>query len=96
MEVVLGDDSAVRVVGRGTITFQRESMSPMILRGVLYVPGLKKNLISVSMIEDRGLRVSFLDGHVCVFPKTAVPSASTPLESDVGNCTSSCFSPNML
>ena len=31
VEVVLGDDSAVRVVGRGTITFQRESRSPMVL-----------------------------------------------------------------
>ena len=52
VEVVLGDDSAVRAVGRGTITFQRESMSPMVLRDVLYAPGLKKNLVSVSMIED--------------------------------------------
>ena len=51
-------------------------MSPMTLRDVLFVIGLKKNLISVSMIEDRGLGVSFLDGHVHVFPKTAGPSAS--------------------
>ena len=71
MEVVLGDDTVVRAVGRWIITFQRESMSPMILRDVLYVPGLRKNLISVSMIEDRGLGVSFLDRHVRVFPKTA-------------------------
>ena len=76
MEVVLGDDTIVRAVGHGTITFQRESMSPMILRDVLYVPGLKKNLVSVSMIEDRGLGVSILNGHVRVFPKTAGPSAS--------------------
>ena len=76
VEVVLGDDTIVRVVGHGTITFQRESMSPMILRDVLFVPGLKKNLISISMIEDRDLGVSFMDGHVRVFPKTAGPFAS--------------------
>ena len=76
VEVVLGDDTVVRAVGRGTITFQRESTSPMILSHVLYVPGMTKNLISVSMIEDRDLGLSFLDGHVCVFPKTAGPSAS--------------------
>ena len=58
------------------MTVVRESMSPMILRDVLFVPGLKKNLISVSMIEDRGLGVSFLDGNLRVFPKTARPSAS--------------------
>ena len=51
-------------------------MSPMTLRDVLFVHGLKNNLISISMIEDRGLGVSFLDGHVCVFPKTVRPSAS--------------------
>ena len=76
VEVVLGDDTVTKAVGHGTITFHRESMSPMILRDVLYVPGLKKNLISVSMIEDRGIGVSFLDGHVRVFPKTAGPSVS--------------------
>ena len=37
---------------------------------------MKKNLISVAMIEDRGLGVSFLDGHVRVFLKTIGPSAS--------------------
>ena len=79
VEVVLGDDSVVRAVGRGTINFHRESMSPMVLRDVLYVPGMKKNLVSVSMIEDRGLGVSFLDGHVRVFPKTAGPPASVAI-----------------
>ena len=74
VEVVLGDATVVRVVERGTITFQRESMSPMTLRDVLFVPGMKKNLILVSMIEDKGLGVSFLDGHVGVFPNTIVPS----------------------
>ena len=76
VEVALGDEIVVRLVGRGTITFQRESMSPMVLRDVQYVPGLKKNLLSVSMIEDRGLGVFFLDEHVHVFHKTAGPSAS--------------------
>ena len=51
-------------------------MSPMVLRDVLYVPEVKKSLVLVSMIEDQGLGVSFLDGHVHMFPKTAVPSTS--------------------
>ena len=93
VEVVLGDDSVVRVVGRGTITFQRESMSPMVLRDVSYVPGLKKNLVSVSMIEDRGLGVSFLDGHVCVFPKTAEPSTSYTIGVKCGKLYKPLFQP---
>ena len=79
VEVVLGDDLVVSAVGRGTITFQRESMSPMVLWDVLYVPGLKKNLVSVSMIKDQGLGVSFLDGHVHMFPKTAGTFASVSI-----------------
>jgi hypothetical protein len=59
LEVVLGDDRVVKAVGSGTISFQRESQPPMLLRDVLYVPGLKKNLISVSTIEERGYEVLF-------------------------------------
>ena len=55
LEVVLGDDTVVRAVGRGIVRFDRESMEPMLLRDVLYMLGLKKNLVLVSMIEDRGL-----------------------------------------
>ena len=64
VEVVLGDDTSLRSTRCVTITFQRESMSPMTLTDMLFVPGLKNNLISVSMIEDMGLGVSFLYGHI--------------------------------
>jgi hypothetical protein len=69
LEVVLGDDSVVKAVGSGTISFQRESLPPMFLRDVLYVPVLKKNLVPVSTIEDRGYEVLFHDGHVLLYPK---------------------------
>jgi hypothetical protein len=66
---VLGDDRVVKAVGSGTVSFQRESLPPMLLREVLYVPGLKKNLVSVSAIEERGYEVLFRDGQVLLFPK---------------------------
>jgi hypothetical protein len=69
LEVVLGDDRVVKAVGSGTVSFQRESLPPMLLREVLYVPGLKKNLILVSAIEERGYEVLFCDGQVFLFPK---------------------------
>ena len=92
----MGDESVVSAVGRGTITFQRESMSPMGLQDVLYVPGLKKNLVSVSMIEDQGLGVSFIDGHVHMFPKTAGPSASVAIGARCGKLYRLLFQPHML
>jgi hypothetical protein len=39
------------------------------LRDVLYVLGSKKNLVSVSTIEDRGYEVLFRNGHVLLYPK---------------------------
>ena len=71
LEVVLGDDSMVKAVGGRTISFQRESLPPMLLRDVLYVSGLKKNLVSISTIEDRGYEVLFRDGHVLLYPKVS-------------------------
>jgi transposase InsO family protein len=68
-EVVLGDDRVVKAVGSGIISFQRESIPPMLLNDVLYVPGLKKNLISISTIEERSYEVLFCDGQVLLFPK---------------------------
>jgi hypothetical protein len=59
----------VKAVGSGTVSFQRESLPPMLSRDVLYVHGLKKNLISVSTIEERGYEVLFRDGQVLLFPK---------------------------
>jgi hypothetical protein len=48
----------------------------MLVRDVLYVPGLKKNLISISTIEDREYEVLFRDGKVLLYPKgSSVTSA---------------------
>jgi hypothetical protein len=68
VEVVLGDDREVKVAGCGTVSFRRESLPPMILTEVLYVLGLKENLVSVSTIEEKGYEVLFCDGQVILFP----------------------------
>ena len=76
MSVILGDDSVVRAVGTGTVGFERESQTPLLITDVLHVPGLKKNLISVSSIEDKGFDVLFRDGQVLMYPKgSSVTSA---------------------
>ena len=69
VEVVLGDDRVVKVVGCGTVSFQRESLPPMKLTEVLYVSGLKKNFVSVSTIEEKAYEVLFHDGKVLLFPR---------------------------
>ena len=58
VQVELGDDRIIRVVGRATLSFQRESHPPLRFQDVYYL-GLRKNLISISTTEDRGFEVHF-------------------------------------
>jgi len=58
----MGDDRRCSATGLGTITFQREKGAPLTLRDVIYVLGLKKNLVSVTMLEDRGYDAVFSKG----------------------------------
>jgi hypothetical protein len=69
LEIVLGNNTIVRAARCGTISFQRELRPPMVFRDVLYVPRIKKNLISFSTIQDRGFEVSFRGDEVLIHPK---------------------------
>jgi hypothetical protein len=53
IDISLGDDRVV------TVAFRRENLPPILFTDVLFVPGMKKNLISVSTLQDRGLEVTF-------------------------------------
>ena len=70
IHIEMGDDGKYSAAGIGTITFERESCEPFILKYVMYVPGMKKNLVSVTMLEDRGYDVVFSDGKVFMRHKT--------------------------
>jgi hypothetical protein len=62
MCIDMGDDGRYSATGIGTITFQRESGKPFQLKFFMHVPGLKKNLVSVAMLEDIGYDVVFSSG----------------------------------
>jgi hypothetical protein len=47
IDISLGDDRVVTVAGIDTVAFRRESLPPISFTDVLFVPGMKKNLISV-------------------------------------------------
>jgi hypothetical protein len=93
LEIVLGDDTIVRVSIRGTISFQRECMSPLVFRDVLYVSGLKKNIISVSSIQDRGLYVSLKGTKVLIHPKGSSVTSSRMIGTRKGNLYRLFFQP---
>ena len=43
----------------------------MKMKNVLFVLGLKKNLLSISALDAKGMRVSFVDGQVLLWPRAA-------------------------
>jgi hypothetical protein len=44
-------------------------LPPISFTDVLFVPGMKKNLISVSTLQDRGLEVLFRGTEVLIYPR---------------------------
>ena len=59
VHIEMGDDGRYSATSIRTISFERESGKPFILKDVMHVPRLKKNLISVAMLEDKGYDVVF-------------------------------------
>ena len=58
----MGDDGIYNATEIGNITFERELGKPFMLKYVMHVPGLKMNLVSVAMLEDKGYDVAFSEG----------------------------------
>jgi hypothetical protein len=68
-KVSLGDDYQYPIKGMGESTYKLDSGTPMRMKDVLYVPGLTKNLLSISALHKKGFRVAFIDGEVLMWPK---------------------------
>eukprot|EP00253_Pinus_taeda_P010483 PITA_10483 len=62
--IAMGNDQKYSVSGVGTVIFQREHGAHLTLIDVKYVPGLKRNLVSIVMLEDRGYDVVFSKGNI--------------------------------
>jgi len=69
LQIELGDNGRYQVKGTGSISFQLVCNNTLTLGKVLLVPGLKKNLISVSALEDKGMRIAFMKGKILMWPK---------------------------
>jgi len=69
--VELGDDSKHVVKGIGEASLQLDSGNCFLIKYIFFVQNLKKNLLSISSLEDKGFRVDFLDGQVLMWPKNS-------------------------
>ena len=52
LEIILGDNATYPVKGIGIFTLHLNTGQTLHLQEVLYVPDLKKNLVSISIMED--------------------------------------------
>jgi hypothetical protein len=68
-KVTLGDDYQCPIKGVGESNYKLNSRTPMKMKDVLYIPGLTKNLLSMSSLEKKGFGISFIDGEVLMWAK---------------------------
>ena len=59
-KVKLGDP----IKGSGEASYKLNSGKYLKMNDVLYVPGLEKNILSISALDAKGMRVAFIDGQV--------------------------------
>jgi hypothetical protein len=69
LHVVHGDNARYNVKEGGTSTLQLYSGIPLQLSEVLYVPGMKRNLVSISSLEDKDYKVTFSEGKFLAWHK---------------------------
>ena len=68
-KVSLGDGYQYPIKGIGESSYKIDSGTSMNMKEVLHVPGLKKNLLSISALDKKGYRVSFIDGKLLMWSK---------------------------
>ena len=84
----LGDDYQYPLKGSGESSYKIDSVKSL-MKDVLYVPGLKNNILSISALDAKGIRVSFIDGQVLISPRgKTIEDATVIGEEDGGLCDS--------
>jgi hypothetical protein len=68
-KVTLGDDYQYPIKGVGESNYKIDSENSITMKDILFVPGLKTNLLSISALDKKGYRVVFIDGEVLMWAK---------------------------
>jgi hypothetical protein len=84
-KVDLGDTSTYPVEGFGQASVKLKTGNNVHLSNVLYVPGLEKNLVSISCLEDKGNKIAFVDGKVLSWHKDSNIENARVIGSHEGN-----------
>ena len=67
----MGNHNAAKVVGKGSVDLQFTSGKKLFLNNVIYVPEIRKNLVSASLLCKNGLKIVF-ESENCILTKNGV------------------------
>ena len=67
--VKIADGQSHQISGKGSVHFTLPSGEIKDINGVLYVPGLRKNLLSIGSLTDKGIIACFDDQKCILFSK---------------------------
>ena len=65
-KVKLGDDYQYPIKGSGVASYKLKSRISIKMKDVLYVPVLKKNLLSIFALDAKGIRFEFVNGQFLI------------------------------
>ena len=65
----LGDDYQYPIKCSGVASYKLDSRKSMKMKDVMFIPGLKKDLLSIYALDANGIRVTFVDIQVHMWPK---------------------------
>ena len=68
-KVRLADDYQYPIKVSGESSYKLDSGKSIKMKDVLFVLGLKKNLLSISALDAKGMRVEFVDVQVLCFQR---------------------------
>ena len=64
--VRFGDDSRIRIEGRGKILLNSKGDTQITLMNVLYTPKLKANIMSLGCLDEQGCQISLGNGILTI------------------------------
>ena len=73
--VELGDDSTYKIEGVGSTSLQLDSGTVLHIDDIVYAFGLKKNLLSLASLEDKGYKFLFMEKKVILWEKDTYVSS---------------------
>ena len=65
----LGNDYQYPTKGSGKSSYKIDSQKSLKIKDVLYVPWLRKNILYISALDAKGIRVAFINGEVLMCPR---------------------------